>query len=161
MSPTQPTPKGSNNEKVSSQPISQKPEAKKTQGLSKADEKKLKKAHEIELRNIKRLSRKSALEFFLDQAEHVIHIFKEQNLHVAQEYHKLKKQEGKLEMKIAKLQRTVRDQERIIAETQTFSHDAMSQIFQVVESKQEYIEETVKLAGSSFMYHEEDPFRLY
>ena len=51
--------------------------------MSKEDEQKLKKAHEVELRNIKRLSRKSALEFFLDKAESVIYMFKEQNLYLA------------------------------------------------------------------------------
>ena len=71
--------------------------------MSKVEELKLKKAHEVEIRNIKRLSRKSALEFFLEKAEHVIQIFKEQNLFIANEYHKLKKQESKLEMKISKL----------------------------------------------------------
>ena len=44
---------------------------------------------EIKVKNIRRLSRRNALEFFLNKSEHVINMFKEQNMHIVKAYHKL------------------------------------------------------------------------
>ena len=54
-----------------------------------------KRAFEVEMRNMKRLCRKNALEFFLEKSDNVIQIFKEQQMHMAESYFNLKKQETK------------------------------------------------------------------
>ena len=68
-----------------------------------------KRAYEVELRNLKRLSRKNALEFFLDKSENVISMFKEQNMHIIEEYFKLKRIETKQEIKISRMAKTLQE----------------------------------------------------
>ena len=59
------------------------------------------------------------------------------------------------------MSKTLEEQERMIQEMSTFMHDSLDTIFMTVEQKQLHIEKTVKIEGSRYYRHENDPFRLY
>lgn len=61
------------------------------------------KAHEMEIKSIKRQTRKSALTFFLDKTEHVMKIFKEQNAFISEAYYNLVKEGKRKDIKINRL----------------------------------------------------------
>ena len=54
----------------------------------------MEKAHEIAIRNLKKSARKSQLEFFKIKSEHVMRIFKQEQMHMVEHYYDLKKKEA-------------------------------------------------------------------
>ena len=54
----------------------------------------MEKAHEIAIRNLKKSARKSQLEFFKIKSEHVMRIFKQEQMHMVEHYYDLKKTEA-------------------------------------------------------------------
>lgn len=95
----------------------------------------MKKAHEVELRNLKKTSRKACLEFFKNKSETVMKVFKQEQMHMVEEYYILKKEEAKKERTIQRLSRIMRQQERTISDITCFVHDCLDEIFAEVEKR--------------------------
>lgn len=47
----------------------------------------MKKSHEIELRTLKKTSRKAGLDFFKLKSEHVMRVFKQEQMYMVDEYY--------------------------------------------------------------------------
>lgn len=89
----------------------------------------MKKAQEIELRNIKKTARKTCLEFFKLKSEKVMEVFKQEQMYMVDEYYLLKQKDAKKEKMIAKQSRIIKHQERIIGDITCFVHDCLDEIF--------------------------------
>ena len=74
----------------------------------------MKREADNEIRNIRRQFRRRALEFFLHKTENVINVFKEEQIHIVDAYYKMRKEDTKQQITIAKLRQTVEWQETII-----------------------------------------------
>lgn len=107
----------------------------------------MEKAHEIAMRTLRKQSRKAQLEFFKIKSEHVMRVFKQEQMYMVEEYFNLKKNESKAQMNLNKAQRTIERQERIILEMQTFYHDCLDLIFRKVSEKQKRIQECLTMTG--------------
>ena len=74
----------------------------------------LKKAHEVELRNLRKVSRKACLEFFQAKSEHVMRVFRQEQMYMVDEYFMLKVKDSKKEKTIGHQSRIIQRQERTI-----------------------------------------------
>ena len=95
----------------------------------------MEKAHEIALRTLRKTSRKAQLEFFKIKSEHVMRVFKQEQMFMVEEYYLLKKRDAKKEKLNYKSSRIIQQQERVILEMTTFIHDCLDQIFEKALSK--------------------------
>ena len=80
----------------------------KNQAITKANDtvkkmEAMKKAHEVEIRNLRKQNRKLALEFFKQKSEHCVDIFKQEQMYMVEEYYTLKKKEYQKEKQMVKL----------------------------------------------------------
>lgn len=57
----------------------------------------MEKAHEVALRTLRKTSRKAQLEFFKIKSEHVMRVFKQEQMFMVEEYFLLKKRDAKKE----------------------------------------------------------------
>lgn len=55
----------------------------------------MKKAHEVEVRNLRKTNRKAFLEFFKQKCEHVMQVFKQEQMYMVEEYFILKTKDNK------------------------------------------------------------------
>ena len=62
-----------------------------------------------EIRNVKRDSRKRALEFFIDKTQDVINVFKEEQIHMVDAYYKMRKEDTKQQITIHNLKKQIND----------------------------------------------------
>ena len=90
----------------------------------------IRKAHQIEIITIKKNARKATIEFFKEKSEHVMRIFKQEQMFMVEEYFDLKQRDIKKESTIAKSYQVIKMQERIIQEITCFMHDCLDRIFQ-------------------------------
>ena len=122
----------------------------------------MKKAHEIEVRNLRKTNRKAFLEFFKAKCEHVMQVFKQEQMYMVEEYFILKWKDNKKQNYINKQSRLIQIQERIISEMTCFTHDCLDEIFDKVDAKQEKIIKAIRIAGRKFKAEQtNDPFKLY
>ena len=97
------------------------------------------KAFEVELRNVQRLARKQAMEFFKQKSEHVIQLFKFEQMYMVEVHQNLRKSYTQQEYKLHRAQRTIAHQERIIKENRAIMYDCLNSIFKVVSTKKDHI----------------------
>ena len=79
------------------------------QGIDEAEKKitAMEKAHEVALRTLRKTSRKSQLEFFKVKSEHVMRVFKQEQMYMVDEYFQLKQKENRCQIKINKQARQI------------------------------------------------------
>ena len=95
----------------------------------------MKKAHEVEIRNIRKLSRKACLEFFKLKSETVMKVFKQEQMYMVEEYYQLKQRDAKKEKTVNKQSRIINQQERVISDITCFLHECLDVIFAKVAEK--------------------------
>ena len=120
----------------------------------------MKKAHDIEMRTIKKTARKAQLEFFKQKSEHVMRIFTQEQMFMVEEYFYLKQRAAKKEVAYDRISRLAQQQESMIQDLTCFVHDCLDQIFLKVKQKQPQILQSMRLAGTK-LQNNNDPFRLY
>ena len=115
----------------------------------------------VAIRTLRKTSRKAQLEFFKLKTEHVMRVFKQEQMYMVEEYFLLKQKDSKNQIKMNKNSRMIQQQERIINDMQVFYHDCLDIIFRKVEQKQTRIQNCLKLAGDNAAESCNDPFKLY
>lgn len=60
-------------------------------------------------------------------------VFKQEQMHMVDEYFSLRQRDGLKERRLAAQSRCIQQQERIIEEMTAFAHDSLGQIFQRVQ----------------------------
>ena len=93
----------------------------------------MEKAHEVAIRTLRKTSRKAQLEFFKIKTEHVMRVFKQEQMYMVEEYFLLKQKDSKSQIKMNKQSRIIQQQERIINDLEVFYQDCLDQIFKKVE----------------------------
>ena len=72
----------------------------------------MKKAMEVEIKNIQRQVRKQSIEFFKQKTDHVIEVFKYEQMYMVESFYNLRKVYNSQELKLNRAYRTIQDQER-------------------------------------------------
>ena len=129
----------------------------------------MKKGLELQVKNITRTTRKQAIEFFKQKTEHVIEVFKYEQMYMVEAFYNLRKVFNHQEQKLNRAYRTIQDQERQLEEIRTFMDDSLKKIFEVVSNKSEHIQNTLhaqvtkqKIKHSNKRRDKDiDPFALY
>ena len=69
----------------------------------------MKKAHEVEVRTLRKTARKAQLEFFNQKSENVMRVFKQEQMYMVEEYCALKQRDFKKEKQLSKQSRTIQN----------------------------------------------------
>lgn len=99
----------------------------------------MKKSHEVELRTLRKTARKAGLDFFKQKSENVMHIFKQEQMFMVEEYYTLKVKDNKKSKELYSLSRLCEKQERTISEMTCFVHDCLDRIFATCSVKHDEI----------------------
>lgn len=122
----------------------------------------LKKEHDVEIITLKKNARIANIEFFKEKSEKVMRVFKQEQMHIVEEFYNLKQRDLKKELIIYKQNKIINEQERIINEHTCFIHDCMDRIFaKALEKAPEVCKSMRKLGLRVDRTVRSDPFKLY